>query len=102
MNNKKKYIIFLGLVLIVLIGVSFAFFNQYKVGTTKIGQEAFSTQGAASSETTKLTSVHIPASVTTIESAQIIALNKLVGRITITIDENNPDYTISGGKIVTK
>ena len=73
-----------------------------KEGTTTIGQEAFSTQGAASSETTKLTSVHIPASVTTIESAQLTALNKLVGRITITIDEANPNYTISGGKIVAK
>ena len=40
-----------------------------KEGTTKIGQEAFWTQGASSSETTKLTSVHIPASVTTIESS---------------------------------
>ena len=73
-----------------------------KEGTTTIGQEAFSTQGAASSETTKLTSVHIPASVTTIESAQITALNKLVGRITITIDEANPNYMVSGGKIVAK
>ena len=73
-----------------------------KEGTTTIGQEAFSTQGAASSETTKLTSVHIPASVTTIESAQLTALNKLVGRITITIDDSNPNYTISGGKIVAK
>jgi len=73
-----------------------------KEGTTTIGQEAFSTQGAASSETTKLTSVHIPASVTTIQSAQLTALNKLVGRITITIDDANPNYTISGGKIVAK
>ena len=73
-----------------------------KEGTTKIGQEAFWTQGASSSETTKLTSVHIPASVTTIESSQLTALNKLVGRITITIDEANPNYTISSGKIVSK
>ena len=74
-----------------------------KEGTTKIGQEAFWTYGAnATSETTKLTSVHIPASVTTIESAQLTALNKLVGRITITIDDSNPNYTISGGKIVAK
>ena len=73
-----------------------------KEGTTTIGQEAFSTQGAASSETTKLTSVHIPASVTTIQSAQLTALNKLVGRITITIDEANPNYTVTDGKIVAK
>jgi len=74
-----------------------------KEGTTTIGQEAFWTYGANStSETTKLTSVHIPASVTTIQSAQLTALNKLVGRITITIDEANPNYTISGGKIVAK
>ena len=74
-----------------------------KEGTTTIGQEAFWTYGANStSETTKLTSVHIPASVTTIQSAQLTALNKLVGRITITIDEANPNYTVSGGKIVTK
>ena len=73
-----------------------------KSGTTTIGQEAFWTQGAASSETTKLTSIHIPASVTTIQSAQLTALNKLVGRITITIDDANPNYTVSGGKIVAK
>ena len=74
-----------------------------KEGTTKIGQEAFWTYGANSTkETTKLTSVHIPASVTTIESAQLTALNKLVGRITITIDEANPNYTVTDGKIVAK
>ena len=35
MNNKKKYFIFIGLILIALIGVSFAFFNYYMQGANR-------------------------------------------------------------------
>lgn len=71
-------------------------------GCTHINREAFWTNGY--SPLPKQTLLHIPASVTSIESAQITLLNKAVtnGTLTISIDAENAAYALSGGKLIQK
>ncbi len=77
-----------------------------KAGTTSIGQEAFWTFLEAISNADNITSINIPASVTTIEANQLATLNKLMNRstnpVTITIDSSNTAYEISNNQIVAR
>lgn len=69
-------------------------------GCTTIGREAF---WAASDVTPQpdMTSIHVPASVTSIESAQLEWLNRFIASgKTVTVDSGNTKYMISGGKVV--
>lgn len=75
-------------------------------GCTTIERDAFYANSIASGYPglPKTTSIHFPASVTSIHQDQITFLNKVVdkGTLTVTIDAENPVYTVTGGKILTK
>lgn len=74
-----------------------------KEGCTHINKNAFWTCDGYAAQPMQ-TSLHIPASVTSIESGQITLINNAVtkGTLTITIDAGNPVYAVSDGKIITK
>ena len=86
-----------------LIAVPFKYSGvlNVKEGTTTIGQEAF--WDFENIRNASITTINIPASVTTIEANQLTTLNKLItSGVVINIDSNNNSYMISNNKIVAK
>ena len=75
-----------------------------KEGTKTIGKEAlWAGETDAIGYANSITTINIPASVTSIEASQITALNKLAKKgVTINIDSENTVYKMSDNKIVKK
>ena len=70
-------------------------------GTTKIGHGAF--YGSYSSCPMPLSSLYIPSTVKDIDQYTLEYMNLLPNRCTITVDENNPYWTVnSNGDVVEK
>ena len=69
-------------------------------GCITIGQEAFWVQRIKYFD--QISSINIPASVTTIEKQQLVALNNISANVTINIDPDNLNYKIVDSKIVEK